>query len=67
MSAPTLSAADLPPDLRKRVGIRTPRKPRTVSKNDVRALAIRVLAVVADLTPNERRRVLAHAAKLNDV
>jgi len=40
---------------------------RSLSKNDVRTYAIRVLNVIADLTPGERARVLEHAAAVNDV
>lgn len=64
--APSISVDDLPADVRKKLGLTLPRR-RGLSKNDVRTHAIRVLAAVASLTPNERRRVLQHALKLNDV
>jgi hypothetical protein len=59
-----LSLDDLPAATRQRLGLK---KTRTTQfpKDQVRTWAIRVLAVVADLTPDQRRRVLQHAAKLN--
>jgi len=65
----SISIDDLPPEVRKLLAAKGVRKPRTqsMSINEVRTAAIRILAVVADLTPNERKRVIAHAAKLNEV
>lgn len=63
---PSIALADLPPAVRKKLNIRTPRR-QSMTKDEIRTAAIRVLAVVADLSPAERRRVLAHAAKINDV
>lgn len=65
--AARLDSKELTPELRKQLGIKLPRKPRSMTANDVRTAAIRVLGVVADLTPAERSRVLRHAAKLNEV
>jgi hypothetical protein len=64
---PTVDLRDLSPELRKQLAARGIRKPRKseFSKNDVRTAALRVLAVVADLTPAQRARVLVHAGKLN--
>lgn len=64
--AATINARDLTPELRAKLGVKVSRR-TTFTKNEVRTAAIRVLAVIADLTPTERRRVLAHAAKLNEV
>jgi hypothetical protein len=66
---PTIDLGDLSPELQKQLAARGIRKPRRheFSKNDVRTAAIRVLAVVADLTPAQRARVLVHASKLNEV
>jgi hypothetical protein len=69
---PALGADDLTPELlkqlEKRIGkkVRVRRSP-AFPMDEVRRYAIRCLAVLADLRPNERRRVLAHAQKLNDV
>lgn len=67
---PKINLADLPPDVRKKLreqqGIKKPRKPG-ISKDAVRTAAFRMLAVVADMTAGERRRVLTHAGKLNSV
>jgi hypothetical protein len=38
-----------------------------MSKDQVRSHALRVLAVVASLSQRERRRVLQHALKVNEV
>lgn len=63
-----VNLADIPAEVRARLNLpRAPRKSRSLSKNAVRTAAIRVLNVVADLSPQERRRVLKHAAALNDV
>jgi len=60
-----IDLADIPADIRKKMNLPTPRRARSMTKNEVRTAAIRVLAVIADLTPGERSRVLAHAAKVN--
>lgn len=57
---------ELRPEDRRRLGLRVPRKVKLV-RNDVRTHALRVLAVVADLTRDERRRVLQHALRVNEV
>jgi hypothetical protein len=66
MSRPTIDVDELTPELRKQLGLRR-RPQRSLSKNDVRTYAIRVLNVIADLTPAERSRVLKQAAAVNDV
>lgn len=63
---PAVNARDLSPEVRRRLGVKT-RKARSMTLNEVRTHALRVLAVVADLSPAERRRVLRQAAKLNAV
>lgn len=62
-----LTLADIPADVRKRLNLPAPRRARSMTKDEVRTAAFRVLAVIADLTPRERRRVLEHSLKLNDV
>jgi len=62
---------ELPPEARRRLLAQHGRKraPRrsTFSKDRARTYAIRVLAVVADLSPNERSRVLGMAGRMNEV
>lgn len=65
MAAPRrMSLDDLPVEARRRLGLKKARTSQ-FPKDQVRTWAIRVLAVVADLTPDQRRRVLQHAQKLN--
>jgi hypothetical protein len=61
-----ISSNDLPPELQRQLGIRKPRK-HTFTKETVRAHAIRCLSAIADLTQDQRRRVLDHATKLNKI
>lgn len=63
----TIKLEDLTAEQRRALNIRTPRRPRSMTMNEVRTAAIRVLGIVAELTPAERARVLRHAAKLNEV
>ena len=59
-----LNAADLPPDLRRELGIRLPRK-QSFTKESVRSWALKSLALMTGLTQDQRRRVLEHALKVN--
>lgn len=65
--APKIDAADLPPDVRKRLGVRRPRRSAALSMDRVRGRAINVLHVISDLSQAERRRVLRQAVRLNDL
>jgi hypothetical protein len=69
-AAKRLNLADLPASVRSKLakeqGIRKPRVQR-FSKDAVREHAFKVLAVIAHLSQDERRRVLAHAASVNGV
>lgn len=63
-----INAADLPPAVRKQLGIpRLPKAPARFTKDDVRGFAIKMLATCDHLTQAERRRVLAHATRINNV
>ena len=63
---PSISVDDLTPEARRALGVKRQRR-QTMTKDEVRTAAIRVMAVMADLSPAERRRVLAQASKLNEV
>jgi hypothetical protein len=63
MSA-SVNAKDLPPELLKQLGLRKPRQ-TGFSKDKVRTWSLRTLAVLADLSQDQRRRVLEHALKVN--
>ena len=58
-----LKLDELPPELRKRLGVRTRRT--TFDKEAVRRYALRCLATLAELKQADRRRVLEHALKVN--
>ena len=64
MAKPALQLDDIPAATRRRLGLSKPRQ-QQFSKDQVRTWAIRVLAVVADLNQDQRRRVLQHALKVN--
>lgn len=61
-----LKLDDLPADARRKLGLRKPRETK-FSKEAVRTHALRVLAEIANLSQDERRRVLEHAAKVNAI
>jgi hypothetical protein len=61
-----LTLDDLSPAVRRKLGVKRPRV-STFSKDAVRTNALKVLAEIANLTQDQRRRVLAHAVKVNDV
>lgn len=71
MSRAALNLSELTPEQRRDVVKKLGRKRaprRTVFPKDrARTWAIRVLAVVADLTPSERGRVLMLAQRMNNV
>ena len=62
--AATLNAKDLPPQLLKQLGIRTA-TPRSFTKETVRSRVLKTLASLADLTQDQRRRVLEQAIRIN--
>ena len=59
-----LSIDDLSIEELKRLGLRRPRK-QNFSKDSTRSWALKVLALMAELTQDQRRRVLEHALKVN--
>ena len=60
----TLNVNDIPAHIAKRMGV--PRqKTATFSKEHVRSWSLRVLAEMASLSQEQRRRVVEFAAKLN--
>lgn len=61
-----LTLDDIPAATRQKLGLRKTRQSQ-FSKDAVRQHALRILAEIATLTQDQRRRVLQHAAKVNDV
>jgi hypothetical protein len=57
---------ELPPETRKRLGLRKTRQ-QTFKREEIRREAIGVLAQIRHLTAEQRRRVLDHAMKVNEV
>ncbi len=66
MPRKTLTLEDLPPEARRKLGIKRPRQSQ-FSKDAVRTHALRVLAEIATLTQDQRRRVLEHAVRVNAI
>jgi hypothetical protein len=64
MSATRLSVKEVPIDYRRRLGIKLPRQ-QTSRKEGVRSWALKALALMAELTQDQRRHVLEHALKVN--
>lgn len=60
----SIALDEIPAATRKKLGLQKPRT-QQFSKEEVRTNAFRVLAAIADLKPDQRRRVLEHALKLN--
>lgn len=63
---------DLPPEVQERLleqeGNSGGRKPRSMTADQVRGLALRVLGVLADRsTQAERKRILRKAVEINEV
>lgn len=61
-----LTLDDLPAEARRKLGVKRPRKTE-FAKDAVRTHALRILAEVATLTQDQRRRVLEHAIKVNAI
>ncbi|MGH7177242.1 MAG: hypothetical protein ACREJC_07675 [Tepidisphaeraceae bacterium] len=59
-----IHAYELTPATRRKLGIKTPRSSQ-FSKDQVRTWALKVLAAIADLKQDQRRRVLDHALRVN--
>ena len=60
----TMNVNDLPPAMLKQLGIRKPRT-QDFTKESVRSWSLKTLAVLAELSQDQRRRVLEHALKVN--
>lgn len=61
-----IHADDLSPEQRKKLGIKKPRASKFTA-DDVRGWALRVLGSMAQLSREERARVLRHAERVNRV
>lgn len=61
-----ISIDDLTPAQRRELGLRKPRQIK-FSADQVRTHALKVLAEIAHLTQDQRRRVLDHCLKVNRV
>jgi hypothetical protein len=62
--AASMNVKDLPPKLWKQLGIRRP-KQHSFTKKTVRTWPLKTLALLAELSQDQRRRVLEHALKVN--
>jgi hypothetical protein len=62
----SINIDDIPAATRKKLGLQKTRK-RQFTAEQTRSSALRVLAAIADLQQDQRRRVLEHALKLNRV
>lgn len=62
----TINFDDLSPEQRRELGLRKPRQ-SNFGKEEVRSWALKILAVMAGLSREERNRVLRHAAKVNGI
>jgi hypothetical protein len=61
-----LKIEDLPKAAQKKFGLKRPRESQ-FAKEAVRSNALKILAVINHLSQDQRRRVLEHARKVNDV
>ena len=55
---------DLSPEVRKKFDIKGPRR-AGFSKESVRSWSLKALAMMSELSQDQRRRVLEHAMKVN--
>ena len=62
--AATIDASELSPELLKQLNIRKPRK-QSFTKESVRSWSLKALAMMAELSQDQRRRVLEHALRVN--
>ena len=62
--AATMRYEDLPPELMKQLNLRKPRQ-SGFSKESVRSWSLKALAMMSELSQDQRRRVLEHAMKVN--
>jgi hypothetical protein len=61
-----INASDLEPDQLKELGVRQPRV-KAFTREHERRWSLKVLAVIAHLSQDQRSRVLKHALKVNKV
>jgi hypothetical protein len=64
--AASINLDDIDPEQRKAMGIRKPRESQ-FTKDELRGWALKVCALMANLSRVERERVLKHALRVNKV
>ena len=64
--ASRINANDLTPAQRRQLGVRKPREQKFTMEH-VRRHAIEVLSAISNLKQGERKRVLKHALKVNEL
>ncbi len=64
MTRPAINLNDIPKEAAKKLGLKKKRD-RSFNKEQVRSWALKVLAEMASLTQEQRRRVLDHAKRVN--